>query len=182
VIRLARQVYYLILAIVNLMLKLAPHPIISLLILKILRQNVAWNASIHRGLYIYSLKPHSLTIGQRTIINPSVKLDGRGGLIIGNDVAISTGCALYSYNHDHHHINRPTIAKKTIVGSGAFIYSYAIILPGSVINRFTVIGAGSVISGKTKPNALYAGNPGRLITDDYQIDGKNGFYNYAFVP
>ena len=39
----------------------------------------------------------------------------------------------------------------------------AIILPGTTVEENCFIGAGSVVSGSTKSNSLFAGNPSKEI-------------------
>ena len=50
------------------------------------------------------------------------------------------------------------------IGSGAWIGSKAIILPGvSYIGENAVIGAGSVVTKDVEKNCVVAGNPARVI-------------------
>ncbi|MBU3142622.1 acyltransferase [Clostridium sp. CF012] len=122
---------------------------------------------------------------QRTII---VAREG-GKIHIGNNVGIS-GATIYSkqsiqigdytniggnvkiLDHDFHPIeaearkmnNMSMVAKKAIViGENVFIGCNSLILKGSEIGDNSVVGAGSVVSGKFPENVIIAGNPARII-------------------
>jgi acetyltransferase-like isoleucine patch superfamily enzyme len=54
-------------------------------------------------------------------------------------------------------------SKPVCVKDDVFVGAYAIILKGSLINERTVIGAGSVVSGRLEGDSVYAGNPAKFI-------------------
>jgi len=122
---------------------------------------------------------------QRTIIVAREK----GKIHIGNNVGIS-GATIYSkeaihigdytniggnvkiLDHDFHPIeaearkmnNMSMVVKKPIIiGENVFIGCNSIILKGTEIGDNSVIGAGSVVSGKFPANVVIAGNPARII-------------------
>lgn len=75
-----------------------------------------------------------------------------------------------SSNHDYDSLDPDTvpftnnnIVKEVNINHGAWIGSNSIILPGVDIGEFSVVGAGSVVTKKTEPYGVYAGNPARLI-------------------
>jgi acetyltransferase-like isoleucine patch superfamily enzyme len=53
--------------------------------------------------------------------------------------------------------------QKTVVERGASIGSNSTILPGVVIGRNSLVGAGSVVTKDVLPNTIVAGNPARLL-------------------
>ena len=57
------------------------------------------------------------------------------------------------------HINK----KPVIIGNHVFIGGHCIILKGSNIGEYSIVGAGSVVSGTIPPYELWAGNPARFI-------------------
>ncbi len=54
-------------------------------------------------------------------------------------------------------------AQKTIIGNNCFIGIKTIILMGANIGDNSIVGAGSVVSGKFPPNVVIAGNPARVV-------------------
>lgn len=135
---------------------------------------------------------------QRTIIVAREE----GKIHIGNNVGIS-GATIYSkesikigdytniggnvkiLDHDFHPIeaearkmnNMSMVAKKAIIiGENVFIGCNSILLKGTEIGDNSVVGAGSVVSGKFPANVIIAGNPARIIkslenkTELFKID------------
>ena len=56
----------------------------------------------------------------------------------------------------------PEVFGKTVIERGASIGANATILPGIVIGRSAMIGAGSVVTRSVPPNAIVTGNPARI--------------------
>jgi UDP-2-acetamido-3-amino-2,3-dideoxy-glucuronate N-acetyltransferase len=57
---------------------------------------------------------------------------------------------------------RPQQFARTLVRSGASIGANATILPGIVIGRRAMVGAGAVVTRDVPPNAIVTGNPARI--------------------
>ncbi|MCE2615607.1 MAG: acyltransferase [Phocaeicola sp.] len=53
--------------------------------------------------------------------------------------------------------------REIIIEKGVFIGAGSIILKGSHIGMFSIVGAGSVVSGKIPPQEVWAGNPAKFI-------------------
>jgi len=131
---------------------------------------------------------------QRTIIVAREE----GKIHIGNNVGIS-GATIYSkesikigdytniggnvkiLDHDFHPIeaearkrNDMTMVGKRaiIIGENVFIGCNSIVLKGTEIGDNSVVGAGSVVSGKFPANVVIAGNPARIIK---QLDNNQKF-------
>lgn len=60
--------------------------------------HIGRRTSIHRGCRLY--RPSGVHIGDHTIINREVLLDGRMDLSIGQNVSISEGAYIFSLEHD----------------------------------------------------------------------------------
>jgi len=134
---------------------------------------------------------------QRTIIVAREK----GKIRIGNNVGIS-GATIYSkeliqignytniggnvkiLDHDFHPIeaearkrnNMDLVRKKAIIiGENVFIGCNSIVLKGTELGDNSVVGAGSVVSGKFPANVVIAGNPARIIK---KLDDNRLLNNY----
>lgn len=124
--------------------------------------------------------PENITIGKRSVINEFCHLDGRGGLKIGNDTSVSVYTTIITAGHDKDSEKFRFRASKTKIGDNVWIGARAIILEGSTIDDFAVIGAGCVFKGTAKRNEVYIGNKKtccgtRNMEKKYQMDYKPYF-------
>lgn len=131
------------------------------------------------GINTVVVDPRKIVIGDRTIINEKCHLDGRGGLKIENDTSISFGTTIITATHSAGD-NFEFIPGETIIKDHVWIGAHAIILNGTVIEKFCIIGAGCVFKGKSKKGEIYVGNPAKKIKDrecseEYKIDYKPFF-------
>lgn len=100
-------------------------------------------------------------------IAPDVKFDSTDYSLITleNHVVISTGVLLlvhdYSGNHLYDKLHK--VEKEIYISYGAFVGARALILPGTIIGRNSIIGAGSVVKGEIPDNVVAAGNPCRIL-------------------
>lgn len=112
-----------------------------------------------------------ICIGSGTGISCSI-IYSRENIRIGENVLIGAGVKIY--DTDFHSIN-PYIrtqyieieeipkTKSVIIEDFAFIGADSIILKGSTIGKYSIIGAGSVVSGYVPSGEIWAGNPARFI-------------------
>jgi len=167
---------------INVFLYIAPGSIFRILLLNLIGQKISYSASVHR-IKIKSLKPKTLIIGARSIINPNVLLDNRNKIVIGENVAISEFTKIYTTSHDHSSYNRPTKGSPVIIEDMAFIYSNVIVTPGVRIIKGSVIASGAVVAKSTDEEyGIYAGNPAKIKKKLSCFSFKNNFYNYLWVP
>lgn len=106
-------------------------------------------------------------IGDNCAINPSVVFADPYMTHIGSNVRIAGGILL-GHDGSVNMINRARNTKYDAVGpimiaDNVFIGVGCIVLPGAMIEANTIIGAGSVVSGRVQGGGVYAGNPLRLI-------------------
>lgn len=126
------------------------------------------------------LGPRGIEIGDGNVINEFVLLDGRSGLKIGNDNSISMYAKIYSGTHV---TDSPTFeykGLKTTIQDNCWIGTSAIIMPGSIISDFSVVGANSLYRGLTKEKGIYQGVPATLvrfrhIDEKYHFDYRSYF-------
>ena len=105
-------------------------------------------------------------------LSPGCYLDGRNGIVIGDNVWIGPSVSLISMNHDlitfQKYINNPPI----IIGDNCWLGASTIILPGVKLGNHVVIGAGSIVTRSFEDNdILIAGNPAKKIKnlDKYSL-------------
>ena len=112
-------------------------------------------------------------LGQNVVIMP--------GVVIGNNVKIQNNVSIYegvvceddvflgpsmvftNVINPRSAINRKNEYMKTIVRKGATIGANATIVCGNEIGKFSLIGAGAVITKKVDEFALVVGNPAKQI-------------------
>ena len=107
--------------------------------------------------------PSKICIGNHCNINPKVLLDGRGGLVIGNNVDIAREANIWTEGHDY---NDPMYRGKTgkvTIHDYVWIAARATILPGVTINRGAVVGAGAVVTKDGPEMAIVGGVPAKII-------------------
>ena len=127
----------------------------------LLRIRIGAHSSIHRGCRFY--RPSGVQIGAHTVINRDVILDGRQGLVIGDNVSISEGAAFFTLEHDP---NSPTFENRGApirVGDRVFVGARAMVLPGVTIGEGAVVAAGAVVTRDVGPYQIVAGVPARPI-------------------
>jgi maltose O-acetyltransferase len=106
----------------------------------------------------------AIVIGSHTVINQRVYLDGRGGLVIGDNVNISSHVLLVAGTHDvQDGAAFRGEARRIVIEDYAWICTRAIILPGVTVGRGAVVAAGAVVTKSVTPHAIVAGVPARTI-------------------
>jgi acetyltransferase-like isoleucine patch superfamily enzyme len=114
------------------------------------------NSMIRKNVFIEH--PKNLKVGAKLHINKDSYLDASGPLDIGDNVTISLGCKILTISHQgiNHEIE---IIKSTTLKSNCIVYAGATILPGSSVEKYVIVAAGSVLSGNTVAGGIYAGIP-----------------------
>lgn len=95
------------------------------------------------GINTVIISPKGITIGCRSVINDHCVLDGSGGITIKNDVSISAFTKIYSCTHKTDSDFFEYITNPIIIKNNVWIAANAMILDGSILNEFSVIGANS---------------------------------------
>lgn len=93
-------------------------------------------------------------------------------VFIGNNCMLSSGVIINTSdshsiidNQTKTRLNKP---KSIFIKNNVWIARNAMILKGVSIEDNSVIGAGSVVTKNLKPNAIYAGNPAKLIKENIE--------------
>lgn len=109
--------------------------------------NIGDNVTVKSGNYIWD----GITIEDNVFLGPNVTLT--------NDKKPRSSSVDFT----------PT---RTILAKGCTIGGGAVILPGVVVGRFAMVGAGSVVTKDVPPHALVVGNPARIV-GYVNEDGEN---------
>lgn len=126
--------------------------------------NVGNNTVIQSGFRFGLNKP--LTIGDNCDINENVYVQSA---VIGNNVLIAQNVVILAITHnfrDKHMIIRHqgnTEAKTVIVEDDVWIGRNVIVLPGIVLGKGSVIGAGAVVTKNVSPYTIVGGVPAKVI-------------------
>lgn len=112
-------------------------------------------------------------IGQNVVISSGVKIGNNvkiqnnvsvyTGVICEDDVFLGPSCVFTNVINPRSHIVRRNEYKETLIQKGASIGANATIVCGNRIGKYSLIGAGSVVTKDVPDYGLVVGNPARLI-------------------
>jgi len=158
-----------------------PSHILRLFFLRrIIGFKIGSNSSVNYGVFFSGSENGThISIGNNTVINRFVYLDGRFPLKIGNNVSISHYAKIHTLTHD---VNSSSFAGKpgsVEILDDAWIGVSAIIMPGVTIGKGAVIGAGAVVTKNIPDYAIAVGVPAKVIKyRSNNIDYKNRYFPY----
>jgi UDP-2-acetamido-3-amino-2,3-dideoxy-glucuronate N-acetyltransferase len=112
-------------------------------------------------------------LGQNVMIGPKVKI-GTGckiqnnvsiyeGVELGKDVFCGPSCVFTNVINPRAFINRKNEFKKTYIHDGVSLGANSTIICGVSIGKFSLIGAGAVVTKDVQDYALMVGNPAKRI-------------------
>lgn len=109
-----------------------------------------------------------IKIGDDCTVNPFCRLYGRGGLTIGNDTRIGSGCIFLPMNHIYKDPAVPIwlqgeTLKGITIGNDVWFGAGVIVLDGVKIGNGCVIGAGSVVMNDLPDYSVSVGTPAKTI-------------------
>ena len=112
--------------------------------------------------------PDAIRLGDHVTINPGCIVVGAGGLTIGNDVMLGAGTKIVTTAHV---TTRTDVAMRlqgltstpVVIEDDVWFGFDVKVLPGAVIRRGCVIGAGSVVTDEIPEYSIAAGIPARVI-------------------
>ena len=111
-----------------------------------------------------------LIIGEFVAINSGCVFYTGNGILIGNHVAIAANCTLAPVNHAFQEKGKPIIHQGFLPSKGGihieddvWIGANTVLLDGALVRRGCVIGAGSIVRGELEAYCVYAGNPLKKI-------------------
>lgn len=119
------------------------------------RTSVHWRASF--------FAPWRIEIGANTIVGNDAFLDGRRGLVIGDNVNIGGHVQIFTLQHDPQSESFGVKGGPVSVEDYVYIGSRVIVLPGVRIGRGAVVASGAVVSRDVADFTIVAGVPARVI-------------------
>ncbi|MCI8994549.1 MAG: acyltransferase [Lachnospiraceae bacterium] len=101
-------------------------------------------------------------------------IEGAGGIMLGNHVAIANGVSLISTEHNY---SNPSIPIKDqgielapiVIEDDVWIGSRAVILSGNRIRKGSIIGAGAVVTKDVEEYLICVGVPARPVKDRHSL-------------
>lgn len=118
-----------------------------------------------------------VSIGDNCHIAPFVVLQGHGGLTIGNDITVASGCKIYTLSHHYRNLNDPKDKRRFKFSSMAPEHEQSLISAPIIIANSAAVGLNSVILPGCQISAGAWIAPGSIVREDIPADTL-----YGFVP
>ena len=139
-----------------------PFHIFRLIFIKNLLAHVGANTNFLMGVEIR--KGKNVSIGNNSVVNKNVLLDGRGGkLVIGNNVDIAQETNIWTLEHDVNDDYYGVKGGDVIIEDYAWIASRVTILPGVRIGRGAVVASCALVTKDVPPMTIVGGVPAKVI-------------------
>jgi len=132
----------------------------SLILQELFKANIGDNSRVMPPVSITC--PDKVHIGKNVFINSNILMMARGGISIGDNVAVAANVQILTNNHDPYERDI-LLCKPVSIKSGVWIGAGATILPGVTIGKFAIVGAASVVTKDVPDYAVVVGNPAKII-------------------
>lgn len=124
--------------------------------------------------------PDNIEIGDNVFLNRDVYIDSKGGVKLGNSVAITEGVMIFTHSHlEDDHEKR--IYKPVVIEDYSKIYCRATILPGVTVKKQGIVAAGAIIDKDVQANSLVAGIPGKYIRERNNLENSDEELNHIWL-
>lgn len=108
--------------------------------------------------------PKNISIGENSVVNKKVLLDGRGGkLVIGNNVDIAQETNIWTLEHDVHDDFHKDSGGDVFIEDYVWIASRVTILPGVRIGKGAIVASNAVVTKDVEPMSIVGGVPAKKI-------------------
>jgi acetyltransferase-like isoleucine patch superfamily enzyme len=154
--RLRSQLYFLGLAVINVVHRCLPFALRPLLY-RLCRFDIARSATVQGGVRFFHVG--RLKIGAGTLVNRGVYLDNRAGITIGRNVSIAHDARIYTLGHDVNDAGFAARGRPVEIGDYAVVFAGAMIMPGVQLGVGAVVMAGSVVTKSVADRRIVGGNP-----------------------
>lgn len=122
---------------------------------------IGGNSSFHWRTVFF--EPRGVAVGRNSIIGNDCFLDGREGILIGDNVNISGHVQIYTLEHDPRSPEFATTGGKVTIDDYAYLASRCTVLPGVRIGVGAVVAAGAVVRKDVNAYEIVGGVPARVI-------------------
>jgi acetyltransferase-like isoleucine patch superfamily enzyme len=111
-----------------------------------------------------------LRIGDRCVIGRGTHIVAQHSIDIGDDVFTGPYVYVTDTNHSYGDPAAPIgrqwpVSSPVSIGAGTWLGAGSVVLPGSMIGRNVVVGAGAVVRGKVPDHSVVAGVPARVVRE-----------------
>jgi acetyltransferase-like isoleucine patch superfamily enzyme len=111
-----------------------------------------------------------LRVGDRCVIGRGSHIVAHHSIEIGDDVFTGPYVYITDQNHSYADVEVPVgrqwpVNSSVSIGSGTWLGTGAVVLPGSVIGRNVVVAAGAVVRGKVPDHAVVGGVPAKVLRE-----------------
>lgn len=155
-------IYDFIMYLINYVVSFIPIWIVRKLFLRLSGLKIGRHSEINIG--VYFLSPYRIRIGHDCHINRKCFLDGRGSIMIGNNVSISHHVSIVTGSHDANSDDFKPLFKPVMIHDYAWIGINATILQGVTIGKGAVVAAGSIVTHDVMENEIVGGVPAKHIS------------------
>ncbi|MHB8682595.1 MAG: acyltransferase [Acidimicrobiales bacterium] len=109
-----------------------------------------------------------VSIGDRTMIGRGSHIVGHFSIEIGDDIQTGPYVYITDQNHVYEDPDVPIgrqwpVERAVSIGSGSWLGTGVVVLPGATIGRNVVIGAGSVVTGEIPDHSVAVGSPAKVV-------------------
>ena len=117
-----------------------------------------------------------VSIGDRTLIGQGSYIVGHFSIEIGDDIQTGPYVYITDQNHAYQDPGVPIgqqwpVESSVSIGSGSWLGTGVIVLPGARIGRNVAVGAGSVVVGELPDHCVAVGVPARVVKQYVADDG-----------
>ena len=107
--------------------------------------------------------PWYLELGDDCWIGEDCWIDNLTHVRIGGNACVSQGAYLCTGNHDWSDPHFGLRIEPIVMGEGSWAGAKSLLMPGTTLGDYAVVGAGSVVKGDVPPAEIHAGNPARRV-------------------
>lgn len=126
--------------------------------------------------------PRGIIVGDYVMINKRVLLDGRNGIVIGNNVDIAQDAFIWTCHHNYNDDFHSVCGERVCIGDFAWICSRSIVLPGVIIGKGAVVASNAVVTKDVPAMMVVGGVPAKIIAKReskllYKLTYRPHFYD-----